>query len=118
MFHERNVIHDPADLPSPGHRDPRQLYVLHSLESPMFSDMVKMEDTLRNYFNVSINYRRDAEVRNSVYGDVVRVRQHPAPGPALDNLIAKFGRENRHLAHKTEVKLRYIFILSRYLICL
>ena len=109
MFHERNVIHDPADLPSPGHRDPRQLYVLHSLESPMFSDMVQMEDTLRNYFNVSINYRLDAQVRNSVYGDVVRVRQHPAPGPALDNLISKFGRKNRHLAHKTEVKLKTVY---------
>ena len=111
MFHERNVIHDAADLPSPGHRDPRQLYVLHNLESPMFSDMVKMEDTLRNYFNVSINYRLDAEVRNSVYGDVVRVRQHPPPGPALDNLIAKFGRENRQLAHKTEVKLKTVYFV-------
>merc|ERR1719412_2458562 len=33
------------------------------------------------------------------YGRVVKIKDHPPPGPELDALIKDFGLKNQHLAH-------------------
>ena len=78
----------------------RQLYILGNIESPMNSEILDKYHKFRHYFNISMNYRRDADVRINTFGRVERVREHPPPGPGLDSIIRRFGRENKHLARK------------------
>ena len=78
----------------------RQLYILGSIESPIHTEILEKYHKFRNYFNVSMNYMRDADIRLNNFGRVVRVRDHPEPGPELDKIIKRFGRENKHMASK------------------
>ena len=52
-----------------------------------------------NFFNLSMSYRVDAEVRHG-YGELVAVAAHPAGGHNLTEIIIKFGEENKDLARK------------------
>ena len=52
-----------------------------------------------NFFNFSMSYRLDAEVRHG-YGELVAVSPHPARGDSLAEIIVKFGLENKDLAQK------------------
>ena len=78
----------------------RQLYILGSIESPIHTEILEKYHKFRNYFNVSMNYMRDADIRLNNFGRVVRVRDHPEPGPELDKIIKRFGQENKHMASK------------------
>ena len=66
----------------------------------MNSEILEKYQKFRNYFNVSMNYRRDADIRINTFGRVVRVRNHPPPGTELDKIIKRFGQENKHMASK------------------
>ena len=77
-----------------------QLYILGNIESPMHTQILEKYGKFRRYFNVSMNYRRDADIKINTFGSVVRVRDHPPPGPELDKIIRRFGQENKHMASK------------------
>ena len=77
-----------------------QLYILGNIESPMNTEILEKYGKFRHYFNVSMNYRRDADIKINTFGSVVRVRNHPPPGPELDKIIRRFGQENKHMASK------------------
>ena len=83
-----------------------QLYILGNIESPMHTQILEKYGKFRHYFNVSMNYRRDADIKINTFGSVVRVRNHPPPGPELDKIIRRFGQENKHMASK-ENKVNY-----------
>ena len=66
----------------------------------MYTEILEKYQKFRKYFNVSMNYRRDADIRFNTFGSVIRVRDHPPPGPELDKIIKEFGQRNSHLASK------------------
>ena len=72
----------------------------------MNTEILEKYGKFRHYFNVSMNYRRDADIKINTFGSVVRVRDHPPPGPELDKIIRRFGQENKHMASK-ENKVNY-----------
>ena len=49
---------------------------------------------MESFFNISLSYREDADVKNVYYGLVRRVK---TPGENLADIIEKFGAENQHL---------------------
>ena len=53
---------------------------------------------MESFFNISVSYREDAEVKNS-YGGLVQERD--TAGKNLTDIINKFGANNRQLAKKT-----------------
>ena len=71
----------------------------------MNTEILDKYPKFRNFFNVSMNYRGDADIRINTFGKVFRVRDHPPPGAELDKIIRRFGQENKHMAAKeTKVK--------------
>ena len=108
LFHERNI--KPRDLPSKEQRRPDQVYIHYNLESPVWSSLNiagKLINSnrayqvcksplsgLESFFNISLSYREDADVKNVYYGLVRRVK---TPGENLADIIEKFGAENQHL---------------------
>ena len=66
----------------------------------MNTEILEKYGKFRHYFNVSMNYRRDADIKINTFGRVFRVREHPPPGPELDKIIKRFGQENKHKAFK------------------
>ena len=48
---------------------------------------------MESFFNISVSYREDANVKNP-YGLVERVK---SPGENLAEIIDKFGANNKHL---------------------
>ena len=70
----------------------------------MNTQILEKYQKFRNYFNISMNYRRDADIRTNTFGRVVRVRDHPEPGPELDKIIKRFGQENKHIMASKENK--------------
>ena len=53
---------------------------------------------LGSYFNLSMSYRRDADIPIP-YGKLVPTANHPT-GATLDHLISSYGLHNSHLARK------------------
>ncbi len=53
---------------------------------------------LDGLFNWTMTYKKESDFYLP-YGRLVKIRDHPPPGPELDKLIADFGENNRHLAH-------------------
>ena len=102
VFHETNIVYNPTDLPRRRNLD--QYYVHHTVEPPFGSVLLEVDEeeqrVLGSYFNISINYRHDAVVRNRVFGDIVKTGDHPPDSRMLENIIVKFGRDNKHLAFK------------------
>ena len=66
----------------------------------MNTEILEKYGKFRHYFNVSMNYRRDADIKINTFGRVFRVWDHPPPGPELDKIIKRFGQENKHKAFK------------------
>ena len=66
----------------------------------MNTEILEKYGKFRHYFNVSMNYRRDADIKINTFGRVFRVGDHPPPGPELDKIITRFGQENKHKAFK------------------
>ena len=52
-----------------------------------------------NFFNFSMSYRVDAEIRHG-YGELVPVAPHASLGRNLTEIIIQFGLDNKHLAQK------------------
>ena len=69
LFHQRSLTL--KDLPRK--RDPRQLYVHWSLESPVhsFYDLTDLK-YLQNFFNLSMTYRLDSDI-SVPYGSIKQV---------------------------------------------
>ena len=81
----------------------------------MNTEILEKYRKFRNYFNVSMNYRRDADIRFNTFGSVIRVRDHPPPD--LDKIIEEFGQKNGHLASKeSKVNLQNMLFKSFSLI--
>ena len=94
----------------------RQLYIIGNIESPMNTEILDKYPKFRNFFNVSMNYRGDADIRINTFGKVFRVRDHPPPGPELDKIIRRFGQENKHMvAKETKVNPKDICTLQLFI---
>ena len=68
VFHESNLVHTPQDVPK--WRKDNQLYVHHGVEAPFWSPYTRVSDEdqeyLDNFFNISLNYRQDADIRHTI----------------------------------------------------
>ena len=103
VFHETNILFNPTDLPRK--RRKQQTYVHHIVEPPfgsaLYTTLGKNITNLDTYFNISVNYRQDSLIRNKMFGYLVQTAQHPSSeSQLLENIIVKFGRENKQLAAK------------------
>ena len=52
---------------------------------------------LDNFFNWTMTTRKNSDIFLP-YGRIVKIKDHPPPGPELDALIQEFGQNNQHLA--------------------
>ena len=109
LFHERDF--DQSELPRQEDRRPHQLYVHFTLESPFWSQkgifttllgviqiifLKAFTGSFQNYFNMSISYRNDADIKSEFYGSIKNIK-------LVENLthaIESFGNKNQHLAKK------------------
>ena len=110
LFHERNF--DLSDLPRPEDRRPEQMYVHFTLESPFWSQEGNVTTLLgsfqinlfkaftgsfQHYFNISLSYRSDANIKSQFYDSVLNIKQLQEN---LTQTIQSFGAKNQHLAQK------------------
>ena len=113
LFHERNF--DRRHLPREEDRRPDQIYVHFTLESPIWSQggntntanipkppmclFKAFPRPFKDYFNISISYRDDADIKSRFYGNF----EQTAPVAVVEDLsriIEDFGSNNLHLAKK------------------
>ena len=81
LFHERNI--NTRDLPTKDQRRPDQIYVHYTLESPFWSQDA-FTGSFQNYFNMTISYRNDANIKSEFYGSVMNIKQ-------LETIKSTFG---------------------------
>ena len=72
------------------------MYVHYTLESPFWSQEA-FPGSFQNYFNMSISYRNDANIKSEFYGSVINIKQLEEN---LTHAVESFGAKNRHLAQK------------------
>eukprot|EP00090_Calanus_glacialis_P008606 TRINITY_DN16947_c0_g1_i5.p1 TRINITY_DN16947_c0_g1~~TRINITY_DN16947_c0_g1_i5.p1 ORF type:complete len:435 (-),score=116.30 TRINITY_DN16947_c0_g1_i5:147-1451(-) len=92
FFHQRSL--DFKDIPDKKKRKASQRYVHFIMESAQYLYMDI--HTMDGFFNWTMTYRKDSDFYRP-YGRLVQIKPHPT-GEALDEYIAQFGRENKHLA--------------------
>ena len=80
----------------PKKRSPKQYYIQWVVESAQYLYMDI--HNLDNIFNWTMTYKKNSDFYLP-YGRVVKIKDHPPPGPELDALIKDFGLKNQHLAH-------------------
>ncbi len=69
-------------------------YISWIIESAHWLD--KDIHDVNGLFNWTMSFRQDADFYLP-YGRIVQVKEHPPPGPELDELIRKYGEDNKHL---------------------
>ena len=89
------IITEWNDMPKK--RSPRQYYVHWVVESAQYLYMDI--HTLDGYFNWTMTYKQNSDFYLP-YGRVVKIKDHPPPGPELDALIKDFGEKNKHIANE------------------
>ena len=107
-FHEWDAPEDINDVPRTRSKD--QLYVHYNLEPPtrrMHAErkpIQKSHKYKKDFFNVSMSYRRDADLY-CPYGSIVPRNKtiSSLSHYQLKRLIEDFGARNQHLAQKSSV---------------
>ena len=91
LIHQRGI--DWNDMPQK--RDQHQRYIHWNMESAqyLYMDIHKLDDM----FNWTMTYKRNSDFFLP-YAYVIKTKEHPEKGPALDRYIRDFGLKNKHLA--------------------
>ena len=79
-------------------RTANQTYILWEIESPAYL-LGFQPSHYGNFFNWTMTYRQDSTV-SIPYGKLRKLKEHPENGERLDQLIDKFGENNKHLAER------------------
>ena len=79
-------------------RTANQTYIMWEIESPAYL-LGFQPSHYGNFFNWTMTYRQDSTV-TIPYGKLRKLKEHPNNGERLDQLIDKFGENNKHLAER------------------
>eukprot|EP00092_Neocalanus_flemingeri_P043207 GFUD01047564.1.p1 GENE.GFUD01047564.1~~GFUD01047564.1.p1 ORF type:complete len:427 (-),score=76.54 GFUD01047564.1:62-1342(-) len=96
MFHQVDI--NQADIPDQSKRKTSQVYMFHTMESPLHSlrfdpNGLKYDPSINNnFFNVTTSYHSHSQI-HLPYGNFVKTAEHPT-GSKLDKYISQYGKEN------------------------
>ena len=79
-------------------RTANQTYIMWEIESPAYL-LGFQPSNYGDFFNWTMTYRQDSTV-SIPYGKIKKLNKHPEKTEKLDQLIDKFGENNKHLAER------------------
>ncbi|XP_061099191.1 4-galactosyl-N-acetylglucosaminide 3-alpha-L-fucosyltransferase 9-like [Conger conger] len=106
IFHHRDIHLDLSNMPN-SQRPPFQKWVWMNLESPTNS---KKESNLKGLFNVTLNYRRDADIPLH-YGTIVQAEGNNFKIPSKNKLVCWIVSN----WNSSQIRVAYYNVLKQYI---